>query len=246
MQGRHGMGSRTDGRNLITEAQASGYTVVRTADELAALPAGTRKVLGLFAYDETFNEGSEQQLARRGLPIFQPLAARFDVMIAAAIAILEQDPDGFFLVGNEEASDNLAGDNNAAALIEAGAGADRAITAARIAAARNPLLTIVVASDSDCGGVQATGDDAVAGVRVPRRGENGAPQDGEGAGGLAYLAAPDRAGVRHPFMVRWASGGDNSGGIVARAYGPGATLISGTVDSTAIYQALHLGLFEPR
>jgi alkaline phosphatase len=246
VQGRHGMGSRTDGRNLITEAQASGYTVVRTTDELAALPAGTRKVLGLFAYDETFNEGSEQQLARRGLPIFQPQAARFDVMIAAAIAILEQDPDGFFLVGNEEASDNLAGDNNAAALIEAGAGADRAIAAARIAAARNPLLTIVVASDSDCGGVQATGDDAVAGVRVPRRGENGAPQDGEGAGGLPYLAAPDRAGVRHPFMVRWASGGDNSGGIVARAYGPGATLISGTVDSTAIYEALHLGLFEPR
>ncbi len=241
VQGRHGPGSRTDGRNLIEEARAMGYAVAFTADELAALPAGTRRVLGLFAEEETFNEGTEQQLRRGGLPVFQPQAPRFDVMIAAAIAILEQDPDGFFLVGNEEASDNLAGDNNAQALIEAGLGADRAIQAAMGAAVRNPLLTIVVASDSDCGGAQASGDDAVAGARVPNRGENGAPQDGDGR--ASFLAAPDARGVRHPFMVRWASGGDNSGGIVARGYGPGAQLIQGTIDSTGVYHALALGLF---
>jgi alkaline phosphatase len=165
-------------------------------------------------------------------------------MIAAAIAILEQDSDGYFLVGNEEASDNLAGENNAAALIEAGAGADRAIAAAQAAAARNPNLTVVVASDSDCGGVQASGDDAVAGMRVRPRNENGAPEDGNGR--VPFLAAPDANGVRHPFTVRWASGGDNSGAIVARGLGPGAQVIHGTIDSTAIYQALHLGLFGPQ
>lgn len=243
VQGRHGPGSRTDGRNLIEEARAAGYSVVFTAEELAALPHTTQRVLGLFAMEETFNEGSEEQLARQGLPVFQPQAPRFDQMIEAAISFLRWDTDGFFLVGNEEASDNLAGDNNAAALIEAGLGADRAIAAAMAVAATNPLLTIVVASDSDCGGVQATGDDVVAGARVPARDENGAPQDGDRR--LPYLAAPDARGVRHPFMVRWASGGDNSGGIVARGHGPGAQLIQGTMDSTGVYHALHLGLFGP-
>lgn len=242
-QGRHGPGSRTDGRNLIEEARGLGYLVAFTAEELSALPQGARRVLGLFAAEETFNEGSEEHLAQRGLPVFQPQAPRFDAMIEAAIAILEQDPDGFFLVGNEEASDNLAGDNNAQALIEAGLGADRAINAAMIAAARNPLLTIIVASDSDCGGAQASGDDAVAGARSPAREENGAPQDGDGR--VPFLAAPDARGMRHPFTVRWASGGDNSGGIVARGYGPGARLIQGTIDSTGVYDALHLGLFGP-
>ncbi len=241
--GRHGPGLRTDGRNLIEEARTAGYTVVLTVEDLAALPPGTRRVLGLFAWQETFNEGTEQQLARRGLPVFQPQAPRFDVMIEAAIAILQQDPDGFFLVGNEEASDNLGGDNNASALIEAGAGADRAIAVARRAGLANPFLTIIVASDSDCGGAQASGDDAVAGARVATRNENGAPQDG--AGRIPFLAAPDARGVRHPFVVRWASGGDNSGGIVARGFGPGAQLIQGTMDSTGIFHALHLGLFGP-
>jgi alkaline phosphatase len=240
-QGRHGPGLRTDGRNLIEEARAAGYTVIFTADEMAALPPQARRVLGLFAHEETFNEGSEQRLTRQRRPVFQPQAPRFDAMIATAIRILEQDGDGYFLVGNEEASDNLAGDNNAAALIEAGAGADRAIAVARAAALRNPHLTIIVASDSDCGGAQASGDDAAAGARVPQRNENGAPQDGEGR--MPFLAAPDQFGVRHPFVVRWASGGDNSGGIVARGFGPGGELIRGTIDSTTIFQALHLGLF---
>jgi alkaline phosphatase len=241
VQGRHGPGSRADGRNLIEEARAAGYTVVFTAEELAAVSSGANRVLGLFAADHTFNEGTEQQLARRGLPVFQPQAPRFDVMIAAAIAILEQDPDGFFLVGNEEATDNLSGENNAAALIEAAAGADRAINAARMAAVRNPYLTIIVASDSDCGGAFATGDDQVAGGRVRPRDENGAPQDG--AGRVPFLTPPDAQGMRHPFIVRWASAGDGAGGIVARGYGPGAAVIQGTVDSTAIFTALHRGLF---
>ena len=34
-----------------------------------------------------------------------------------------------------------------------------------------------------------------------------------------------------------------SGGLVARATGPGAMLVRGTIDSTGIYRALYLGLF---
>lgn len=243
--GTHGPGLRTDGRNLITEARAAGYTVVFTREELLAVPAGTQKLLGLFAAAETFHEGDERVQAR-GLPVFRPTAPRFDEMIAAALPILAADRDGFLLVGNEEATDDLAGDNNAPGLIEAGAGADRAIAVVRRFAETYRDLTIVTTADSDCGGAQASGDDAVAGQAVRRRGENGAPQDGEGPRRTPFLAAPDAAGQRLPFVVSWAAGGDVSGGLVARGQGPGAALVSGTIDSTDIYRVLYLGLFETR
>jgi alkaline phosphatase len=245
VKGRHGTGVRTDGRNLIDEARAAGYTVVFDRDELAAIPAGTTRLLGLFAADETFNEANEQDLARRRLPAFQAQAPRFDTMIKVAIDILAKDADGFLLVGNEEASDNFAGENNASAVLEAGAGADRAVAYALAYAQAQGQTTVVLASDSDCGGLTVTGDDVIPGKRVAARGENGAPQDG-GPDGLPFLAAADRNGVRLPFIATWASNNDSSGGVVARGAGPGGDLIRGTVDSTDIYRALYLGLFERR
>jgi len=242
-RGYHGVGVRKDGRNLIDEARRAGYRVVRTREELAALPRGEFRVLGLFAADNTFNEGTEESLASAGQPVFQTQAPRFDKMIDAAIAILSDDPDGFLLVGNEEATDNMAGDNNAAAVLEAGAGADRAIATVLRHAARNASLTLVVASDSDCGGM-------IAGPRwgtdrpVAPYGANGAPVDG--VHGRPFMAAPDQRGRRLPFVVHWASGDDMAGGLVARGIGPGAALIEGTVDSRDVYSALYLGLFGKR
>jgi alkaline phosphatase len=245
VRGRHGEGVRTDDRNLVEEARAAGYAVVFTADELAALSPDTPLVLGLFAAEETFNEGNEEQLRKRRLPAFQPQAPRFDAMIAFAIARLSRDADGFLLVGNEEATDNFGGDNHAGAVFDAGAGADRAVRVALEFARRHGQTTLVLASDSDCGGLLVTGDDVVVGRKVAPRGENGAPQDG-GPDGLPFLAAPDRAGVRLPFIATWASSSDGSGGVVAHAFGPGADLVRGTIDSTDIYRALYLGLFERR
>jgi len=241
VQGVHGEGQRTDGRNLVEEARAAGYAVVRTREELSALPPDTSRVLGLFAREETFNEADEATLKKRGLGVFQPQAPRFEEMIRVAMAILSRSPTGFLLVANDETTDNLAGENNAAAVLEAGAGADRAIAVVLEYVARDPLLTLVVTSDSDCGGMQVSGDEFPANARVPLRNENGAPQDG--LLGRPFLAAPDAAGQRHPFVVHWASANDVSGGIAARGIGPGAELLQGTVDSTAIYWVIHRGLF---
>lgn len=241
VQGVHGEGQRTDGRNLVEEARAAGYTVVRTKDELAALPPDTSRVLGLFAREETFNEADEATLKKRGLDVFQPQAPRFEEMIRAAMTILSRSPTGFLLVANDETTDNLAGENNATAVLEAGAGADRAIAEVLRYVERDPLLTLVVTSDSDCGGMQVSGDEFPVNARVPLRNENGAPQDG--LLGRPFLAAPDAAGQRHPFVVHWASANDVSGAIAARGIGPGAELLQGTVDSTAIYWVIHRGLF---
>jgi alkaline phosphatase len=80
--GYHGPGSRTDGRNLIEEAEAKGYRVVRTRGEFEALMADLTsagceaaptseacapKVLGLFARNDTFNDAPEEALIDAGL-----------------------------------------------------------------------------------------------------------------------------------------------------------------------------------
>lgn len=245
-QGRHGPGLRTDGRNLIDEARKAGYTVVFTADELAAVPAGTARLLGLFAAENSFNEGSEEAMAASGQPVFQPQAPRYDVMVAAALRLLDVRGRDFYLMAEEEATDNLGGDNHAAGVLEAVSGANRAILAVKAHMAKRRDLTLVVASDSDCGGMQATGDDMIAGQPVPARGENGAPQDGvSGTGGLPFMAAANAQGVQLPFGIAWASAGDMAGGGMVRAAGPGAALVRGTLDSTDIYQVLHTALFSP-
>ncbi|MBU6373450.1 MAG: alkaline phosphatase [Alphaproteobacteria bacterium] len=245
VKGVHGVGVRTDGRNLIEEARARGYRVVRTRAEFQAALKTPGKLLGLFAADATFEEGTEEALA--GRPVFAPDAPRYDELVAGAVALLRGAPRGYLLVAEEEATDNLAGDNHAAGVLEAATGADRAIAIVLAEQARNRDLTLVVASDSDCGGMQATGDDVVAGQPLPRALPNGAPLDGiAGAGTPPFLAAPDRAGRRLPFAIAWASDGDMSGGGVVRAAGPGARYVQGTLDSTDIYTVLHASLFGGR
>jgi alkaline phosphatase len=82
--GYHGPGSRTDGRNLIEEAEAKGYDVVRTREEFEALlehltsaeceaapatEACAPKVLGLFARNDTYNDTTEEALIDAGLRV---------------------------------------------------------------------------------------------------------------------------------------------------------------------------------
>jgi alkaline phosphatase len=249
VMGVYGAGARTDGRNLIEEARAKGYRVVRTKAELtAAVAAGAGKVLGLFAAADTFNEGGEEQLRAKGLPLYQPHAPRYDEMVAAALMLLEpaMANKGYFLVAEEEATDNFGGDNNAAGVLEAGAGADRAIRLAadRVKAHPNAMF-LMVASDSDCGGLQASGDDAMAGRPLPARWENGAPVDGVGGtGGPPFLAKPNAQGVRLPFALSWASDGDMSGGGVVRWIGvAGAGTGKPLMDSTDVYTMLRTAVF---
>ena len=60
-------GIREDGRNLIAEAQAGGYQVVYSLEELQNLPADTEKVLRIFAAEDTYNARPEAELKQQGL-----------------------------------------------------------------------------------------------------------------------------------------------------------------------------------
>jgi alkaline phosphatase len=242
VRGRHGKGMRDDGRNLIAEAKAQGYVIVYTQAELNTVSLSSPRVLGLFAAEHTFHEGDERSLKKRKLPYFYPEAPRFDQMVEFALRYLADSEQGFLLVGNEEATDNLSGDNHALATLEAAAGADRAIALASAYARKHADTTLVVASDSVNGALNATSDDLdeLRGA-LPSRSKNGSPIDSDA--GKPFLSAPDRFGKRQAFYLLWASDSDMAGATIARAQGPGAALIRGTIDSTDIYRALYLALF---
>ncbi|HUG13141.1 MAG TPA: alkaline phosphatase [Opitutaceae bacterium] len=244
--GRHGPGKRTDGRDLVKEARDRGYVVVFTREELAALPADTPRVLGLFARAHTFNDRTEEALRDTGLPMFDPAAPTLAEMTAKAIEILSAQGEGFFLVVEEEGSDNFGNNNNAAGVIESLRRADEAIGIALGFAERNPRTLVITTSDSGAGGFSATGLrlGRSADEPLPARDRNGAPIDGrDGAETPPFESAPDRVGRRFLFQVSWALIDDTSGGVVARAAGHRAERISGNVTNIDIYRAMHSALF---
>jgi len=249
VEGRHGAGCRTDGRNLVEEAQEAGYRVVFTREELLALPDDAGKVLGIFALEDTFNDEPEEVLAEKGLESYDPAAPTLAEMTAAALRFFGGKQ--FMLVVEEEGTDNFGNCNNAPGMLEAMRRADEGLGVALDYVERHPDTLLLYASDSSAGNPDVIG---LRGARFEKemrrtgRDINGAPVDGAArtpAGGVvaAFVSGPDRAGRTHEFVVTWGSVMDTSGGIVARAAGLNAEKVRGTFDNTAVYPLFYETLF---
>jgi len=265
--GRHGTGSRTDGQNLIERAKALGYTVVYTRDELLALPRTTTKVLGVFAHGHTFNDRTEEALRAAGLPLYVPTAPTVAEMSRVTLEILThrnapaqasqraQSGRGgrapFFMVVEEEATDNFPNNSNAAGSFEAGRRSDAAFAVFREFLRQNPRTLLLNAADSSAGSKNIV-DWRTPTVTVGpvNSGPDGlfvnAPFDGVGGAGTApFMSAPNRNGNTFPFAVAWVSRWDVAGDILVRAEGANAVRVGdlGVVDNTDIYRLMYLTLF---
>jgi alkaline phosphatase len=247
-QGRHGRGSREDGLDMVTRARAMGYTVVYTRDELLALPDTVTRLLGLFARHHIFNDRPEETLRERGLPLYSDWAPTVGEMTAAALRVLGRYDEDFFLVVEEEGTDNFSNANNAQGTIEAGRRADETIGLLLQYVDAHPRTLMIMTSDSDAGGMQllgtASADYVRAGVALPPHDGNGAAIDGrDGTASPPFVAPPDRAGRSWPFAVAWATYHDGTGGILLRAAGLGADEVRGTMDNTDVYRVMYRTLF---
>lgn len=249
-QGRHGVGRRADGRDLVAEARAAGYTVVYTREELAAVAAGTTHLLGLFAETDTYNDASEETLAKRGLPFYAPAAPTVAEMTDAALRILAPNPKGFFLAVEEEGSDNFSNVNNAGGMLEAMRRVDATIAVAERFREGRPDTLVLVAADSDASRPQLVAMPESDGMIVrgkplpPRLPSNAALLDGVGGQQTEpFLSAPDAMGVRFPFAVAWASKEDGGDPVVVRAAGANSELARGNLDNTDLYRIMHATLF---
>ena len=251
-EGRHGPGKRKDGRNLVEEAKAAGYKVVFTKEELAALPDDAGKVFGIFSKDDTFNDETEEDLADKGLPPYDPAAPTIAEMTAAALRLLGGRQ--FLLVVEEEGTDNFGNCNNAVGLAEALRRGDEGLGTALGYIEKHPDTLLVTFGDSEAG------DPDVIGLRTSKwesemlakaRDPNGAPLDGavrgsDGSIEKPFTSQPDRSGKTHDFIVTWGTRMDSCGGILVRAAGLNSDKVRGTFDNTALYPLIHETLFGTR
>lgn len=145
---REGGGSRADGRNLLEEAEAAGYSVVRDADALAAVTA--TPVLGLFDpshvdYEIDRDEGDEPSLAE---------------MTRKALELLSGGPDGFFIMIEAGRIDHAGHGNDAATHLHDLLAYDEAMRVALDFARQDGSTLLVATSDHETGGL-AVGRDGV-------------------------------------------------------------------------------------
>ena len=249
VEGRHGKGERRDGRNLVQEAEAAGYRVVYTREEMFALPDDAGKVLGIFAWEDTFNDETEEVLAEKGLEPYDAAAPTLAEMTEVALRLLGGRQ--FLLVVEEEGTDNFGNCNNATGTLEALRRADEGLGVALDYVEKHPDTLLLTCADSEAGAPDVVG---LRGANYEKplleegKDSNGAPVDGaecrpEGGVAQPFVSAPDRAGKAHEFVVVWATRMDASGGIVARAAGLNADQVRGTFDNTAVYPLFYETLF---
>ena len=241
-EGRHGPSARADDINLIARAEELGYTIVYTREELMALDlAEVDRLLGVFAHNHTFNDQERERNLIEGKPTYWDHAPSIAEMSAAALEIVARNENGFFAVIEEEGTDNIANNMNAAGTLEALARADAAVgTILDFMGDRNDTL-LVMAADSDAGGLQVV-TQKEGPVEATTRG-GGILHGDQGAFGDAFETQPDKAGQTHFFGISWVGYNDVAGGILVRGSGLNSDQITPLMDSTDIYALMHRTLF---
>jgi alkaline phosphatase len=134
-------GRRSDGRNLLNEARSAGYEVAQDRvdfDRLSATPA-----LGLFSMSHMAYEIDRN-------PKQQPSLAE---MTAKAIDLLDDDPEGFFLMVEASRIDHAGHSNDAAAHLHDILAFNEAVKVAIDAAERDSNTLVVSVSDHETGGM---------------------------------------------------------------------------------------------
>jgi alkaline phosphatase len=180
--------------NMIEEARGLGYTVVFNETQLTDLNmTHVDKVLGIFAYDNTYNDMSERELfddlgmgigiSEKGecddvCRLYEPYAPTFDEMVKFGTEFLNlHSQKGFVLIAEEEGTDNFGnGNRNAEGMIEAARRADRAIGQALEFAKDNTVdqdTLVITAADSDAGGAAILSPQQQYNPEFPSLDENG-------------------------------------------------------------------------
>jgi alkaline phosphatase len=208
--------------DLIRHAVDAGYQYVSSPAGLSR--ADGRKLLGLFANEEMFEARPEGQGDR-----YEP-AVSLATMTRKALDVVGRDPDGFFLVVEEEGVDEFAHRNNATRMLQSMAALEQAVTVARAYVAQHPDTLLIVTGDHETGGLA---------VEDPW-------DDDESGDGVSAEDGPfPIRGSELVFAVDWTTGHHTGADIPVTAEGPGAGRFTGKHPNTHVYDVLS-GVFRRR
>jgi alkaline phosphatase len=214
--------SRGTEGNLVERAEAEGYEYVSDADRLGT--ATGPRILGLFANEEMF-----QQKPEREGDSYEPVISLAE-MTRKAIETLSEDEDGFFLLVEEEAIDEMSHQNNTPLTIEAGQALDEAVEVARSYAESDPETLLIVTADHETGGL------AIESLNEQQDDPDYPNESGEGR------SAEDEpfsvAGSDQEYLVDWTTANHTAEDVPVTATGPGASELTGVFENTHIYEVM--------
>ncbi|MBM3855602.1 MAG: alkaline phosphatase, partial [Verrucomicrobia bacterium] len=164
-------------RDLLTDFQRAGFSYVANATQLAALPASTTRLLGLFALGN-LNAAADKIDGRRGRPAVVndfgfPDQPMLDEMLAAALPIMARNPAGFVLMVEGASIDKQAHAMDSERWILETIEFDRAVARAKAFAAANPDTLVVVTADHETGGANIVGASRVTQASLSTRASAG-------------------------------------------------------------------------
>lgn len=201
--------------NLVSKAKALGYSYAKSKTELQN--AKGTKLLGLFANEEMFQANPEGEG-----DIYNPVVSLAD-MTKKAISTLSTNKKGFFLVVEEEGTDEMAHSNNAKLTIKAGQELDKAVQSAKDFAKKNPDTLVLVLADHETGGLS---------IEPVDEGDESGDAISKEDGPFAI------AGSKDSFYIDWTTSGHTAVDIPVTAMGTGAGLFTGVYENTQIFNKL--------
>ena len=212
-------GDRSRGKtNLVAEAQGLGYQYASDAKGVAALTGP--KALGLVQEDPYVRE-LLADYDRKDDPHYVPE----ETLVAKAIEILSQDPEGFFLVIDVDQIDVAGHASHAGLVIKSADLLNRIVSTVEAYRATDPNLLFVVTADHETGGMTVEGPSsnstAVLGYPIPKRWRNG-PFGVEGS--------------EHIFTTDWTTPGHTGVPVPLTAAGPGSAQLGGLHDNTDVFE----------
>ena len=256
-------GVRTDGRNLMTELTAKGYSVVTDKAGLDAIPASATKAVGLFT-------SSHMNFELDRNPTNEPSLSE---MATKALSILQKNPKGYFLMVEGGRIDHAEHSTNMARALADTIAFDNAIKATldkvRLTDPTLSNTLIIVTADHDHTltlngyarrtGATTTGNAGILGLVKnvvtgnPDNDAEGRPYtilgfgNGENrvAGARSSATALDETvtsgkDYHQEAAVRTAAGSETHGGtdVSAMAIGAGSENLHGFMTNTEIFQLL--------
>jgi alkaline phosphatase len=216
-------GSRGTKGNLVERAQTLGYDYVTTGAELAS--SRSPKLLGLFANQEMF-----QQRPEGFGDEYDPVVSLRD-MTRKALQTLQRDRDGFFLLVEEEAVDEMSHSNNGARTLQSMAALEETVTLLRDYVRAHPDTLLIVAGDHETGGLAV---------------EDPVDTDESGTAPSAEDGPFPVAGSDKVFHLDWTTTGHTGGPTPVTAVGPGSLALTGYYPNTHVYDVMAKALLRRR
>ena len=148
-----------------------------------------------------------------------------ETLVAKALEILSQDPDGFFLAIDVDEIDVAGHASHAGLVIKSADMLNRIVNTIEAYRANDPNLLLVVTADHETGGMTIEGPKSnstgVLGYPIPKRWRNG-PFGIEG--------------TDMKFTTDWSTPGHTGVPVPLTAAGPGAEQLGGANDNTDVFE----------